>query len=197
MCRQCGCVDNTACAGSYWYNRAYGKPLVCSECGSGTWHGRFAKRSAAGMLVDQDGHLWSTEESLPTNYKIMGEVCSCCYYSETGVQCSPSTNERETMPRDATIITLEQAIDLLPDGKYVHTFQNPAGGMVMGCDCERSVIEKALAKAEEIHVAGDVARSMFHGIAIINDESWLFIETAKTNEVLDFLANPKAEVANG
>jgi hypothetical protein len=94
------------------------------------------------------------------------------------------------MSRDATIITLEQALKLLPEGKYIHTFRNPAGGMMMGGDWERSDIEKALAKAEEIHISGDVARTMFHGIAIINDESWLFIETAKTNEVLDFLSNP-------
>jgi hypothetical protein len=113
---------------------------------------------------------------------------SGCYSTKTGVQCSPSTNERETMSRDATIITLEQALKLLPEGKYIHTFRGK--GVMFGADWERSDIEKALAKVEEIHISGDVARTMFHGIAIINDESWLFIETAKTNEVLDFLSNP-------
>jgi hypothetical protein len=74
-CRECGCVENTACA-NYW-DRLYGEqPLLCSECdpGIGQWHGRFPKRSAAGMLIDQEGHLWSAEESLPSHCRVLGVV---------------------------------------------------------------------------------------------------------------------------
>jgi hypothetical protein len=72
-CEECGCVENTA-IGCYW-----GKDKkLCSECGRGKWHGQFEKRSAKGMLIDQDNHLWSKEQVeaglLPQHYRIVGEV---------------------------------------------------------------------------------------------------------------------------
>lgn len=77
MCSKCGCVENTALS-HYWQAGKVG--ALCSECDPaiGQWHGRFPKRSAAGMLVDQNGHLWSREAvdtgQLPQAYKIVGEV---------------------------------------------------------------------------------------------------------------------------
>lgn len=41
-CSRCGVVENTA-LGAYWYNRAKKKPVLCSECDTGRWHGKFAK----------------------------------------------------------------------------------------------------------------------------------------------------------
>jgi hypothetical protein len=41
-CSKCGVVENTA-LGEYWYNKAKGKPVLCSECGEGKWHGRFPR----------------------------------------------------------------------------------------------------------------------------------------------------------
>lgn len=41
-CSKCGVVENTA-LGAYWYERLEGKPVLCSECSTGTWHGRFPK----------------------------------------------------------------------------------------------------------------------------------------------------------
>lgn len=77
QCRSCGCVENTACC-NYWSNKSDGKPIVCSECDPeiGQWHGNFSKRSAAGMLVDDQGYLWShtSAASLAPHFKIMGEV---------------------------------------------------------------------------------------------------------------------------
>lgn len=64
---------------NYW--RAADKAqALCSQCDPaiGQWHGQFQKRSAAGMLVDQHGHLWSKESfeagQLPAAYKIVGEI---------------------------------------------------------------------------------------------------------------------------
>lgn len=91
MCRSCGCVENTA-LGEYWSATdpkiwPDGDALVprCSECGPtkyrdgtateyGKWHGQFEKRPAAGMLVDQDGHLWHDFEAVPAHYQILGIV---------------------------------------------------------------------------------------------------------------------------
>jgi len=78
QCKKCGCVENTA-LGHYWMPRGLGEPVLCSECGpEQKWHGHFLKRSASGMLIDQNGHLWSKrqveEGQLPKGYTIQGEV---------------------------------------------------------------------------------------------------------------------------
>jgi hypothetical protein len=95
-CEKCGCVENTA-RGFFWmrddpiWPDAYRGKKLCSECGPkerpggektdwGQWHGYFPKRSAAGMKVDQDGYLWSTEivesGTLPVHVRIVVEVCA-------------------------------------------------------------------------------------------------------------------------
>ena len=80
QCSKCDCVENTACC-HYWSAVCLDKkePL-CSECDHaiGKWHDRFEKKSAIGMLIDQNGHLWSKKQIeagfLPPHYKIIGEV---------------------------------------------------------------------------------------------------------------------------
>lgn len=81
-CTQCGCVENTACC-NYWTRVTMDKlPALCSACDPdiGKWHGRFEQRPAAGMLVDQSGHLWSQGQvdggALPAHYRIVGKVPS-------------------------------------------------------------------------------------------------------------------------
>jgi hypothetical protein len=78
-CSKCGCIENTACC-NYWSSKSEGKRPVCSECDPAIkkWHGRFEKRSAVGMLVDQEGHLWSKDQqaarSIPRHCRIVAEV---------------------------------------------------------------------------------------------------------------------------
>lgn len=78
-CEKCKCIENTACS-NYWaakFETEEGqKPLLCSECDPsiGQWHGRFPKRSAIGMLIDQNGNLHSEGEKLPPHYRIVGKV---------------------------------------------------------------------------------------------------------------------------
>jgi hypothetical protein len=76
MCRNCGCVDNTAMGNYWWTVHSEHKPPLCTECDPeiGKWHGQFPKRSAAGMFVDQDGHLWHGHEDLPIGYELLGVV---------------------------------------------------------------------------------------------------------------------------
>lgn len=54
MCEKCGCIENTA-SGAYWGR----DKKICSECETGKWHGIFKKKSAVGMFIDQNNHLWS------------------------------------------------------------------------------------------------------------------------------------------
>jgi hypothetical protein len=52
------------------------KPVLCSACDPdiGRWHNMFPRRPAEGMLVDSEGHLWSSETGLPKHLKILGVV---------------------------------------------------------------------------------------------------------------------------
>ena len=93
-CEKCRCVENTALSNYHsrnrdvWPDEYVGKKL-CSECGPsmfksgspakyGVWHGQFEKKSAVGMLIDQEGFLWSEEQVkqgfLPPHYKIVGKI---------------------------------------------------------------------------------------------------------------------------
>lgn len=76
-CSKCHCVENTA-LGNYWMPKVDNEPVLCSECDTGTWHGEFEKKPAAGMKIDQSGFLWSQEEIdagvFPKHYKIVGTV---------------------------------------------------------------------------------------------------------------------------
>lgn len=89
-CESCGCVENTATGFFYgrederWPADIRGKAL-CSACGPSTapdgtetgygkWHGLFPRRSASGMLVDQNGCLWRKESSLPAYVRIVRTV---------------------------------------------------------------------------------------------------------------------------
>jgi len=74
-CETCGCIENTACA-NYWSRRIDKLPLLCSECDPniGKWHGRFEKRSAVGMHIDIEGHLWRDPTSAPKHLKFIGIV---------------------------------------------------------------------------------------------------------------------------
>jgi hypothetical protein len=78
-CAGCGCVENSACC-NYWSRKIDKLPLLCSECDPDikVWHGRFAKRAAEGMHVDQSGGLWSSGQiaagALPSHYTIVGTV---------------------------------------------------------------------------------------------------------------------------
>lgn len=44
-CSKCNTVENTS-LGEYWYPVAKGLAVLCSECSTGKWHGRFPKERA-------------------------------------------------------------------------------------------------------------------------------------------------------
>ena len=77
-CSKCGCVENTALSSYWWQKRAFDMKLaksvaappskpprwkpLCSECGTGKWHGEFAKKPAVGYKRDEDGFIYSQVE---------------------------------------------------------------------------------------------------------------------------------------
>ena len=83
-CTKCGCVENTATS-NYWLLRGDAEPL-CSECDPkiGKWHGKFEKRSAVGMLIDQHDEIhgidYVNSDTFPKHYIIVGII------TEAGVE---------------------------------------------------------------------------------------------------------------
>jgi len=58
-CSQCHAVENTACTSESWWHRANSKPMRCSECADGKWHGMFPKKlvSETRYVTDAQGFL--------------------------------------------------------------------------------------------------------------------------------------------
>lgn len=65
-CSGCGAAENTA-LGDYWIPFSEDRAPKCSECATGTWHGRFPKRTPteAGYIEGKDGFLYRPEELAP------------------------------------------------------------------------------------------------------------------------------------
>lgn len=78
-------------------------------------------------------------------------------------------------------ITKEQAIHVLPDGDFVHTFYNYEFGLV-GADLSKDEIIDKINSSEIIELTGENARKMGHGMCLYDKNTkWhseiLFVET--------------------
>lgn len=71
-------------------------------------------------------------------------------------------------------VTTAQAIAMLPDGDYIHTFRNP-GGMLIGSDWDRAAVVAAIS-SNDCELSGGMAMSMGHGL-FVADERGLFVQT--------------------
>lgn len=77
MCRSCGSVENTA-LGSYWQQEMVAheaeQPFApkCSACFTGEWHGKFPRKSAAGMMTDKGERYIYSEQETAGYFKHMG-----------------------------------------------------------------------------------------------------------------------------
>lgn len=87
------------------------------------------------------------------------------------------------------IISYEDAISILPDEEYIHTFYNANFGLC-GADWSRAEILDKLKNSEVIELTGETARGMGHGMCAYNKDAQymqdvLFIETdeAKLSEL--------------
>lgn len=87
---------------------------------------------------------------------------------------------KEPQKDDKKYLTAEQAIELLPDDEWIHTFYNESFGLI-GADWERDEIVKKLKGSQRIELTGENARKIGHGIAAYDEGSEhsdvLFIQT--------------------
>lgn len=86
------------------------------------------------------------------------------------------------MTDEKKFVTIEEAIDLLPDSEMIHTFRQ-AGPVIVGADHDRDCLIDYMRKAQKIEVTGEQAQAMGYGLAIHDEHGWLFIKAS--NYALD------------
>ncbi|MBR6987526.1 MAG: hypothetical protein IKH82_05600 [Clostridiales bacterium] len=94
-------------------------------------------------------------------------------------------------------ITVDEAINLLPEGDYIHTFFNMPFGL-LGADWSREDVIDTLKTSDKIELTGEQARGLGHGLAAYNNDikkqsEILFVET-DMKKLLSF--DPDEEVEN-
>lgn len=94
-------------------------------------------------------------------------------------------------------ITVDEAINLLPEGDYIHTFFNMPFGL-LGADWSREDVIDKFKTSDKIELTGEQARSLGHGLAIYNNDTKkqseiLFVET-DMKKLLSF--DPEGEKEN-
>lgn len=74
-------------------------------------------------------------------------------------------------------LTKEEAIKMLPDKEYIHTFRNGSIALV-GADWSRENMLEMIEKLE-FELSGENATEMGHGMAFMDEIGWVFVETKK------------------
>lgn len=118
-------------------------------------------------------------------------------------ECSGEDNKAEAaakakQPNKKKFISADEAIELLPEGEYIHTFRE-SGLALIGADWLREEIIELIRKSDCLELTGEAARSMGHGLAIYDHDAKmqsdiLFVETDM--EKLQAL-DPDEEAAGG
>lgn len=92
------------------------------------------------------------------------------------------------MDDDKVIITADEAASLLQDGKYVHNYANPAGGMLLGVDYDRDDAIEAFRKAKQIEIGGPGCKAIKHPLAVWGDDNHVTFFAADMAKVEAFEA---------
>lgn len=93
----------------------------------------------------------------------------------------PSTQNTVEGQNERQKLSLQEATDLLPTGKEVHTFRN-SSFMLIGADWPRAKVLKAIEK-HGVELAGPSATAMKHGLVLFDDHGPLFIATREASSV--------------
>ena len=84
------------------------------------------------------------------------------------------------MSEERIFLSVDEAMDLLPEGDSIHTFFNTAFGLI-GADWSREDIYAKMMSVDHREITGNQARSMKHGLALWNNNcrqsDILFVET--------------------
>lgn len=79
---------------------------------------------------------------------------------------------------DRKFLTYDEAVARLPDGDEIHTFTNPAVGLLLGADWSREqILEAFKADGAEVEESGPAATAAKHGIAMKHNGRFVFVAT--------------------
>jgi hypothetical protein len=76
------------------------------------------------------------------------------------------------------VLSVEEALGMLePGSPRIHTFLNPAGGLLVGADWDRADVEELIRSTERRRRTGPEAQAIKHGLALWDRVTWVFVET--------------------
>lgn len=76
-------------------------------------------------------------------------------------------------------VTYDEAVEMLPDGEYVHAMTNPGVGVFIGCDWEREKLLEAIARYGA-ELTGPHATRTGHGLCFHDGTRYVFIATKES-----------------
>ena len=88
------------------------------------------------------------------------------------------------MNDDRKKLSVQEAITMLPDGDTIHVISNDAPGILIGADWPREDVISEF-EISQLELAGPVAKSSGHGIAMLNKNGRWFVETKQAEELED------------
>lgn len=74
-------------------------------------------------------------------------------------------------------LSLERAEAMIAPGERVHTLRSTGQGLFIGAEWLRADLLAAMREAPALDLSGEVATAMGHGLAVLTDGSWLFVDT--------------------
>lgn len=100
-CDNCGVLENTALAKSYWLAKIEKRPLLCSQCGKpGFWHEDFPRKTPEewGVVLATDGYYYTPEEIQRQSYRIqsMEDYLKGKENGESKKACEQKSKKRRT-----------------------------------------------------------------------------------------------------
>ena len=84
------------------------------------------------------------------------------------------------LTNNKVFLSPEQAIEMMADGKEVHTFRNP-NGILIGADWPRDTLIEKFRREDNIELSGDLATKMNHGICVWDTDGPLFVATKEAS----------------
>ncbi len=82
------------------------------------------------------------------------------------------------METERVIVPFDEAVAMLPEGESIHTFRQSVNGILLGVSIGRERLLD-LMRSRRVELTGDLATRMGHGLALTDDQGFLFIATRR------------------
>lgn len=83
---------------------------------------------------------------------------------------------------DRTTLPFDEAIALIPEGDTIHTIRQ-FGASTLGADIPRAELMEKLKVAFLVKRAGAKSTRIGHGLALLDERGWLFVETKNLSSI--------------